>query len=703
MGSHMSVQTGNLKQTPNHHTLVAALGDVARLLPHHAKPFRRRHIVFLAISLVFLAAITLEVAAVVTRNTLNPQSLFSQSVTDTQTVKRVIVRSSLGFGFVFNEKQFTTTVHGDVSSSELSANKPISSIVLKPLPSFVPANEAATELESKAETDAAAFATFKSSIKQKVDIATITADYFAPKATNLANIRQETRVNETLGGSETVKTIYVVEPKFAGNASKTIVWTTQVEGKPVALIVRGITDGSVVPSSMQPIIQSVQFTTDAKVKGLSVFSKEKPAVIDQKYVADLVSPSVVRVYHAVCGSLEYMGKKLSDDTCSGKTGSGFLVSSDGYIATNGHVVVYGAKDMLVEALLQNKSLLHTYLQGMKMSQSQVSEIVGRADLTAAALSRIYDLPDSDLRFTNQREITIVGIGDEAYEIKDQAELQRAITRFQPSDKLKQATVIGYDYAAKDQLTLAANSDKGFSASDVAILKIDVNNAPYVALATETARQTQPITLFGFPGDADNNLIDNSKLDVSVTSGTISAIRDTAGTGTKLYQTDADASHGNSGGPATDEFGAAIGILTYRYDSGVAGDAAKSYIRDIKDFTSLLDSKKISLNTSSDVQDAWRKGLDLYGRQYYSKALKEFEKVQRLYTAHRLAEQYADMSRQAITSGKDIKDPPALLLITGMGVGLGGLVAAGLFMARHYSNHRLYKFHIHKKPHFHASH
>lgn len=707
MGSHMPAQANNLKQIPDHNNLLNTLHEAVKFLPHHSKPFRRRHLLLLAVSALFIIAVVLETAAIIARNSLDPRALLSQSVSDQHPQKRAIVRSSLGFGFVFNEEQFTTTAQSDSTSeniniAELSNNNAINSIVLKPLPSFVLAHEAATELEVKVETDAAAFATFKSSIIEKLDIARITSDYFAPKSSNLANVHEESRTIDTINGANLTKVIYVVEPKFAGNPSRTIVWSTQVEGKPVALYIRGITEGSSVPSSMQPIVQSMQFGTDVQVKGLSVFADQKHVVIDQRYIADLVSPAVVKIYHAICGSLEYMGNKVSDDTCSGKAGSGFLVSGDGYIATNGHVVVYGAKDMLAEALLQNPSLLQNFLAGMNLSDTQIQEVMNRADLTAAAVSKIYDVPDNDLRLFNQREITIVGIGSESYGIKDESQLKRAISRFESTGSLKQASVVGYDYEPKDQLTLVSNPDQGFSASDVALLKIDVKDAPFVPLGNDI-RQNQPITLFGFPGDADNRLIDSSRLDVTVTNGTISAVRETSGTGTKLYQTDADASRGNSGGPAVDETGKAFGILTYRYDSGQSGDAAKSYVRDIADFRKLLQTKNITLNTNSDSQGLWAKGLDYYSKGYYSKALSEFERVQRLYPSHRLAKQYVDMSRQAIADGRNVKDPSTLLLVLGGGIGLGGLAASTVFMTRHYGTHRLYKFLQQHKPHLQPSH
>jgi hypothetical protein len=181
------------------------------------------------------------------------------------------------------------------------------------------------------------------------------------------------------------------------------------------------------------------------------------------------------------------------------------------------------------------------------------------------------------------------------------------------------------------------------------------------------------------------------------------VRDAAGTGTKLYQTDADASHGNSGGPAVNDEGNALGILTYRYDSGESGDAAKSYVRDIKDFTSLLEQKNVSLSTTSHTQIAWAKGLDLYSKQHYSAALKQFEIVRDLYPAHRLVGQYIDMSQQAIKDGKDVKDPSTLLLLLGAGAGFGGLTAAGILIGRHYGRHKLYKFYRQHVPHLQTSH
>lgn len=694
-----------LKHT-SHHGIGVIVGDMLHM-PYHAKPIRKRHALLLLVSLVFIGALLLEVAAIVARQTIDPRALFSQSVTNTQAIKTTMVRSSFGYGFVFNPEQFTASVHKNeaepsISNDQLGTNAAIVGVTLQPLPSVVPANEAATELEVRAETDAAAFATYKNNYPRKTDITAITADYFAPSTTNLATITEESRTTESLGGTLATKTVYVVSPKFAGNTTRTIVWSAQVENRPVSITIRGITDGANVPSTMQPILQSMQLSTDSSVKGLSIFAKKAQPIIGEAYVADLVSPAVVKIYHTVCGSLEFNGAPLATDTCISKTGSGFLVSSDGYIATNGHVVVYSAKDMLVDALLQNKSLLQKYLSGLGLTDRQAAEVMGRADLTAAAVGKVYSIPDSSLRLRNQREITVAATGKSALPLASEDDLKKLTNGFQQTNDLRQAAVVGSDYKSEDKITIVTKSSDGFSASDMALLKIDVVDAPFIALTDVAARQAQTVTLFGFPADADNELIDRSTIDVTVTKGTINSVRDAAGGDGKLYQTDADASRGNSGGPAVNSDGLAIGLLTYRYDSGESGDAAKSYVRDIKDFKDLLVTQQVTLSLDGKVQGLWTEGLDLYSRHYYSKALEKFEQVLSLYPSHRLAEQYADLSRQAITGGKDQKDPATSMLLLLGGIGIGGAGAAVYFISRHYGRHRLYKFRL-QHGHLHVSH
>lgn len=690
------------KQTLHETPALIALGEALHLLPHHTKAFRKRHLLFLALTVAFIGTMFIELGAVITRRSLDPRTLFTQSVTPPLVNKTTVVRSSNGFAFSFNNDQFSAYVKGDglegnVSDAELKKGAALHTVLVTSLPSHVPAPEAAAEFEVVSEQDGGAFATFKAASPTGQDMPTVTANYFAPKPTTIADIALESRVPDTLGGTSVIKSVYVIKPKFAGNPTHTIVWSTQVQGKPLAVTVRGIVVGAEVPTSMIPMVTSLKINSSSKVEGVStLFERPTAPVVDQKYIADTVSPAVVKIYHIVCGTLVYRGKVLAPDTCSGSTGSGFIVSTDGYIATNGHVVVYGAQDVLADALVSNETLFAQYLKGAKLSDKQVSEVMGRPELAAAAIAKIYDLSDSDLRFDNKRELTVAALGTKPLNLKDEAEAKKLVDSFDSTDYLKRANVVGYDYSSKDQFAVVANPDKGFSASDVALLKIDATNLPIVRLSDEPVTQNQKVSVFGFPGDADNELTDNNVLGVTVTNGSINAIRDAAGGDTKLYQSDADASHGSSGGPVVDEHGRAIGLLTYRYASGDSADAAKSYIRDIADFKKLLRYKAVSLNTTSKTQATWEKALDQYSKHHYSAALPLFRNAQQLYPAHRLAERYIDLSKQAIDEGRDIKEPSVLLLLLGTGAGLGGLAFAVVLIARHHGKHKVYRtFYTHK--------
>lgn len=698
----MAATVAHPKQTLHETPALIALGEALHLLPHHTKPFRRRHIAFLLLTIAFVGTMFVELGSVITRRSLDPRTLFTQAVTPPVVNTTSVVRSSNGFALAFNNEQFSAQVRGDglegsVSDSDLKKGAALYSVLITPLPSHVPAAEAAAELEVTSEQDAGAFATFKSKAPAGQDMPTITAGYFAPKPTTIANISLESRAADTLGGTSMIKSVYVVTPKFAGNPTRTVVWTAQINGKPLAVSVRGIIAGSQVPTSMAPILASLKINSASKVEGLStLYEKPTAPVVDQKYIADVVSPAVVKIYHIVCGTLVYQGRVLAPDICSGSTGSGFIVSSDGYIATNGHVVVYGAQDVLADALVANETLFAQYLKSTQLSDRQVSEIMGRPELAAAAIAKIYDLSDSDLRFDNKRELTVAALGTKPLDLKDEAEAKKIVDSFDSTDNLKRANIVGYNYSAKDQFSVVADPEKGFSASDVALLKIDAVNLPIVRLSDDTVTQNQKISVFGFPGDADNQLTDNNSLGVTVTNGSISAIRDAAGGNTTLYQTDADASHGSSGGPVVDDQGRAIGLLTYRYASGNSADAAKSYVRDIADFRKLVKDKGVTLNTTSKTQLQWEKALDQYSKHHYSAALPLFRSVQELYPAHRLANRYIELTKQAIDEGKDIKEPSVLLLLLGVGTGLGGMGFAVILIARHHGKHKVYRaFHTHK--------
>lgn len=687
------------KQTLFEKPALVALGRDVRLLPHHTKAFRWSHVIILTVIVVIVALLLVEAGTLIGQRPTNQGVSIMPSEASENTT--VFVKSGLGFSLNYDSNQFNSSVNGDglngsVSEADLKKGANLQDVLLSPLPSRVPASEMATELELKVEPDGGAYATFLSKAPKEQDNIVTMADYFAPKPTASAKIALESRAPDSLGGSDMTKSVYLITPTFAGNPTRTITWTGEVEGRPFAIMIRGIVGEAKIPSSMSSTITSLSINSPKSVKGVSSILPKKVQTYDQKHIADLVSPSVVKVYHIVCGTLVYKGSELSSDICSGTSGSGFVVSSGGYIATNGHVVVYGAKDLLANLLTTNKVLLADYLRTSSMSESQIAEITNRPELTASAVSKVFDLPDSELYFSNQRELNIVSLGDRPLDISSENTTKKVVGSFSDSSYFKRANLVGYDYSPKDQFSVLGEVSKSFTASDVALLKIDGADYPYIPLSSEQVGLNQKITLFGFPTDADNQLTDKSMLAVTATNGSISAIRkDSGGTG-KLFQSDVDASHGNSGGPAVNEMGQAIGLLTYRFSTGKTTDSAKSYIRDINDLSKLSDKNNIKLGGVSKIQQSWEKGLSLYSEQRYSKALVEFNKVKDEFPAHKLVGDYIQNSELAIKEGRDNKTPPIALLLIGLGIGVGALVAIVLYMLRHYGKYRVYRtFHAHK--------
>lgn len=408
-------------------------------------------------------------------------------------------------------------------------------------------------------------------------------------------------------------------------------------------------------------------------------------LVPQKYDVNISSPAVVKVYHFVCGTLVINDQPQTKDFCDGGVGSGFLVSDDGYIATSGHVVTKDAADILVSHMRSDPSLLQQYALTKGVDESQLVD----SKTTANLMASVYDASPRELRLENRRDFTLVALGIRPLQINTQDDIKALINK-SDTDYIKRAKIVAVDFSAKDLLVIEQEGDKGFSARDVALLKVEAGNTPFIPLAdTSLVHQGDPVTLLGFPSDADNQLTKNDQISSSITTGTINAIRSTNGTESILYQSDADASQGNSGGPAINDKGQAIGIVTYRYKDNAEANAAKSYIRDIGDLKNLLKTKSIQLSTNSASQITWEQGLHLMQQRHYSDAIKEFHATSLYYPAHRLAGTYINQAQQLIKSGDEVKDPPYAQI----GVAIVAVLLMGgaiVLSIRHHRKHRRYK-------------
>ena len=238
---------------------------------------------------------------------------------------------------------------------------------------------------------------------------------------------------------------------------------------------------------------------------------------------------------------EYL--REGDDSIPIKTevemmGTGFIVTPDGYILTNAHVVKPD-KDYVIKSVVEKISdQVQHDLQDLK---EKIERMLPGETLTDDAAQRLK----SALMMQYARNASLDMNTDVSVVLAPHTEGDRAETRHCDIKKVGEPT----------------------PGKDVAVLKIEGHNLPTLPLAqgVESGSVTtgSDLVIMGYPGKLleDPDFTDASKLQPSLTFGHVSGIREMAG-GFRVIQTDATINHGNSGGPALNQFGLVVGQATF---------------------------------------------------------------------------------------------------------------------------------------------
>jgi len=217
-------------------------------------------------------------------------------------------------------------------------------------------------------------------------------------------------------------------------------------------------------------------------------------------------------------------------------GTGFLITPDGYLVTNGHVVqpYHDSDDSEARDTLLRQAIEQACLEG-KVTVGQPRHAVAEL-LPGIAPTASVDVKKTLTVVLSNRETFVAEVKAYSPPLAERPGKQRA------------AGKVGVRESGKD----------------IAILKIDGRNLPTLSLGDSDRVQIgQPIHLLGFPGVVlYHDLLDRrSGVEASVTSGQVSSVKRDA-RGAPVIQTDAAASWGNSGGPGVNAQGDVIGILTF---------------------------------------------------------------------------------------------------------------------------------------------
>jgi S1-C subfamily serine protease len=330
--------------------------------------------------------------------------------------------------------------------------------------------------------------------------------------------------------------------------------------------------------------------------------------------------------------LDYVepGKTLIEkDVETGAMGTGFIITPDGYILTNAHVV-YADDDYLKWELTQTalKELLEKDVQDAIKEAGEmdveIPEDVMKAGTQNAALyyQRFMQLSRVSTEIFTEMGVAIPGL--------------QAMQRGFASDLRKRGEPI--------------------PGKDVAILKIDKTNLPTVRLGDDATVTTgDRIYVIGYPAVATFHemLSKESIIEAFLTSGLISA-RKTMQAGWTALQTDAAITHGNSGGPAFNEQGEVIGIATFGsidYQRGGAEVQGMNFLVPIGVARQFLTEINVKPQESQ-LSKLYEQGLAYYDKHQYKYALEKFREVNELNPGYPYVTKYISDSRTAISEGRD---------------------------------------------------
>jgi hypothetical protein len=349
------------------------------------------------------------------------------------------------------------------------------------------------------------------------------------------------------------------------------------------------------------------------------------AVTDGERLAMYSKPAVVRIVDGAMG--QYVLQLPNDQARTFNVsaiglGSGFFISSNGYIATNAHVV----------------------------SMTKEGEQKARETLFWQMVQQIAQALNRNPRSFSRQDINHLNQYSELHNF------QKVHHVFIPD-----GTALPFEIKQYGAPT-GEGADQG---KDVAIIKIEVRNAPILKLADSDKVQLQDhVTVIGYPGAADTFqsglLSQRSALEATINDGKISA-RKQAASGAPILQTSAPATHGNSGGPVLNDASEVIGLLTFR------GDTVNN--QEVSGFAFIVPSNTVmeyvrsagASNVAGPTDTLFREGLDYYWNDYYSSAIPKFEEVKRMFPQHSEVDRLIQSSQQAKAEGKEASSFPLWLI------------------------------------------
>lgn len=304
-----------------------------------------------------------------------------------------------------------------------------------------------------------------------------------------------------------------------------------------------------------------------------------------------------------------------------ETGSGWFVDPAGWLITSAHVV----------ATVQDPARLEPMLRQSGVEAACLGTALARRGL------RPGQRPDVEEEIA--RQLTVRALPGA------RVTLDRSVTVLLPNGMRRPARV--------EKATAGAGAV--MSARDLALLKVEAAHVPTLPLADSTRTKIgDRLHVIGFPNVVMSHELLNASatVDASVTGGAISGFKEDVN-GEPVIQTDASAAGGDSGGPAVNDRGEVVGVMTFVSGAVSDGGLVQGFNFVIPSATvrAFLEGSAVAPGESGRFTRAWAAGLRAFFGGDHAAARAH------LAEADRLLPGLPDVRRVIAENDERIENPP----------------------------------------------
>jgi S1-C subfamily serine protease/rhodanese-related sulfurtransferase len=281
-----------------------------------------------------------------------------------------------------------------------------------------------------------------------------------------------------------------------------------------------------------------------------------------------------------------------------EAGTGWFVDGRGYLITNAHVV---------DPAFRVPSWVTFDLKLRAVEEGCVNPALKARGLTRGQRP---DLEEELLRAVPLTSVTnLTPTGRVTVLLSNGAKLEAQVAKF----------------SAPITLDAQGNPLKD-SGRDLALLKIQDGAYPALSISVKVPKIGDDVRILGFPGVVRNHeLISQTALkEASATKGEVSGFN-TDKIGQDVIQTDASAVHGNSGGPAVDDNGSVVGVMTFVSLSKNEVVQGFNFLIPAKDVRAFLAGTDVKPGDSR-FNPVWRAGVTALFEERYAAALEKFREA-----------------------------------------------------------------------------